>query len=264
MRPSLTVLFPESVSLLLLILIPQADQLPKIHCGNGKKQPRKLVTCATSQLALTAASQRFRTVCKKISKSYKLNYPKESLLVKHRPPWMSFITWLPLTRTLVLPWGYRFNIYRTSFLCKWLILPKAHRDAYLDNLKAGVKPDTLSALRNCPLNGYALFPDSIIRNAEDEITQFENTKRTPQPGSGCGGFAGGFNKQQQEQQQQGCFQPYTTNCKQSQDSARSGGQPGKDMPAWKSFGSRGRSRGCGRGGQPGRGTRPAKEHTPYK
>ena len=45
-------------------------------------------------------------------------------------------------------------------------LTLARRDAYLDNLKAGVKPDTLSALHNCPLNGYALFPDSIIRNAE--------------------------------------------------------------------------------------------------
>ena len=66
-------------------------------------------------------------------------------------------------------------------------LTLARRDAYLDNLKAGVKPDTLSALRNCPLNGYALFPDAIIRNAEDEITQFKNTKRTPQPGSGRGG-----------------------------------------------------------------------------
>ena len=142
-------------------------------------------------------------------------------------------------------------------------LTLARRDAYLDNLKAGVKPDTLSALRKCPLNGYALFPDSIIRNAEDEITQFENTKRTSQPGSGRGGFAGGFKKQQQ-QHQQGRFQPYTTNWKQAQDSARSGGQPGKDMPAWKSFGSRGRSRGRGRGGQPGRSTRPAKEHTQYK
>ena len=66
-------------------------------------------------------------------------------------------------------------------------LTLARRDAYLDNLKAGVKPDTFSALRNCPLNGYALFPDAIIRKAEDEITQFENTKRTSQPGSGHGG-----------------------------------------------------------------------------
>ena len=98
-------------------------------------------------------------------------------------------------------------------------LTLAHRDAYLENLKPGVKHDTFSALRNCPLNGYALFPDAIIRKAEDEITQYENTKRTSQPSSGHGGFAGGFKKQQQSH-----FQPYPANWKQSQDSSRPGGQ----------------------------------------
>ena len=53
------------------------------------------------------------------------------------------------------------------------------------------------------------------------------------------------------------------NWKQSQDSSQPGGQTDKDMPAWKSFGSRGRSRGRGRGGQPGHGTRPAKEQSQY-
>ena len=135
-------------------------------------------------------------------------------------------------------------------------LTLVRRDSYLDNLKPGVKPDTFSSLRNCPLNGYALFPDATIRKAEEEITQFENAKRTPQPGPGHGGFAG--------KKQQGRFQPYQTQWKQSQDSARSGGQSGKDMPAWKSFGNRGRARGHGRGGQAGRGTRPAKDPTQYK
>ena len=100
-------------------------------------------------------------------------------------------------------------------------LTLVRRDSYLDNLKPGVKPDTFSSLRNCPLNGYALFPDATIRKAEEEITQFENAKRTPQPGPGHGGFAG--------KKQQGRFQPYQTQWKQSQDSARSGGQSGKDM-----------------------------------
>ena len=76
----------------------------------------------------------------------------------------------------------------SDFICVQMAnLTLARRDAYLENLKTGVKPDTFSALRNCPLNGYALFPDAIIRKAEDEITQFENTKRTSQPGSGHGG-----------------------------------------------------------------------------
>ena len=130
------------------------------------------------------------------------------------------------------------------------ILTFERRDAYLDNLKAEVKADTFSALHNCPLKGCALFPDAIIRKAEDEITQFENTKCTSEPASGHEGFAGGFMKQQQ----QGCFHPYPANWKQTQDTSRSGGQSGKDMPTWKSFGSRGRARGRDRGGQPGLGT----------
>ena len=134
------------------------------------------------------------------------------------------------------------------------------RDAYLENLKPGVKHDTLSALCNCPLNGYALFPDAVIRKAEDEITKYENSKRTSQPGPGQGGFSGGYKKQQQHN----CFQPYLSTWKQSQDSSRVSGKTGKDMPAWKSFGGRGRSRGRFRGGQSGRGTRPPKEAAHYK
>ena len=118
------------------------------------------------------------------------------------------------------------------------------RDAYLENLKPGVKHDTLSALRNCPLIGYSLFPDAVIRKAEDEITQYENSKRTSQPGPGQWGFTGGYKKQQQQQSR---FQPYPANWKQPEDSSR---QTGKDMPAWKSFG--------------GRGTRPPKEAAQYK
>ena len=65
-------------------------------------------------------------------------------------------------------------------------LTLVRRDSYLENLKPGVKHDTLSVLRNCPLNGYAMFPDAVIRKAEDEITQYEST--TSQPGPGRGGL----------------------------------------------------------------------------
>ena len=51
-------------------------------------------------------------------------------------------------------------------------------DSYLEHLKPGVKPDTFSALRNCLLNGYVLFPDVVIRKAEDDIAQHEAAKRT--------------------------------------------------------------------------------------
>ena len=46
-------------------------------------------------------------------------------------------------------------------------------DSYLEHLKPAIKPDTFSVLRNCPLNTHALFPDAVIRKAEDEIAQFE-------------------------------------------------------------------------------------------
>ena len=59
--------------------------------------------------------------------------------------------------------------------------------AHLEHLKQGLKPDTFSALRKCPLNGYAQFPDAVIRTAEDKIAQFESSKCTSQPGPGQGG-----------------------------------------------------------------------------
>ena len=77
------------------------------------------------------------------------------------------------------------------------------KDSYLELLKQGGKPDTFSALRNCPLNGCALFPDATIRIAEDEIAQHEASKRTSQPGPGHGGFASGHKKGQNR------FQPYS-------------------------------------------------------
>ena len=81
-------------------------------------------------------------------------------------------------------------------------LTLVRRDSYREHLKQGVKPDTFSALRNSPLNGYALFPDAVIRKAEDDIPQFESARGTSQPGPGHGGFASGHKKGQVR------FQPY--------------------------------------------------------
>ena len=41
------------------------------------------------------------------------------------------------------------------------------RDSYLSYLKAGIKADTLAALRTAPLHLSTLFPDSVIKQAED-------------------------------------------------------------------------------------------------
>ena len=73
-------------------------------------------------------------------------------------------------------------------------LTLVHRDSFLEHIKTGVKPDMFSALRNCPLNTHVLFPDAVIRKAEDEIAQFETQKRTNQPDLGRGGFAGNQKK----------------------------------------------------------------------
>ena len=111
------------------------------------------------------------------------------------------------------------------------------RDSFLEHVKAGVKPDTFSTLWNCPLNTHTLFPDAVIRKAEDEIAQFETQKHTNQPGLGRGGFAG------TQKRQQNRYQPYSTNWKHGQEISQTSGATGKDMPVWKSFGGLGRGRG---------------------
>ena len=47
------------------------------------------------------------------------------------------------------------------------------RDSYLAYLKAGVKADTLHALRTAPLQLDTLFPDSVVKRAEEDITVFD-------------------------------------------------------------------------------------------
>ena len=50
----------------------------------------------------------------------------------------------------------------------------AHRDAYLAHMKAGIKPDTLAALRQAPMESATLFPDNILKKAEEDISKFED------------------------------------------------------------------------------------------
>ena len=47
------------------------------------------------------------------------------------------------------------------------------RDSYLAYLKAGVKADTLHASRTAPLQLDTVFPDSVIKRAEEDITGFD-------------------------------------------------------------------------------------------
>ena len=50
----------------------------------------------------------------------------------------------------------------------------ARRDAYLSHLKSGIKPDTLAALRTAPLQMTTLFPDEVLKQAEQDIATFES------------------------------------------------------------------------------------------
>ena len=47
----------------------------------------------------------------------------------------------------------------------------ARRDSYLYYLHAGVKQDTVHALRTSPVHLNALFPDQLIAKAEEENQQ---------------------------------------------------------------------------------------------
>ena len=49
----------------------------------------------------------------------------------------------------------------------------ACRDSYLDYLHAGVKQDTVHALRTSPVHLNALFPDQLIAKAEEEVGKSE-------------------------------------------------------------------------------------------
>ena len=53
-------------------------------------------------------------------------------------------------------------------------LTLARRDAYLNHLKNGIKPDTFAALRTGPLHITTLFPESAIKRAEEEISHYDS------------------------------------------------------------------------------------------
>ena len=50
------------------------------------------------------------------------------------------------------------------------------RDSYLSYLKVGVKADTLNALRAAPLDLDTLFPDKIVKQAEEDIAALDRNR----------------------------------------------------------------------------------------
>ena len=47
------------------------------------------------------------------------------------------------------------------------------KDSYLSYLKAGIKPDTVAALRMAPLQSATLFLYSVIKQAEEDIASYD-------------------------------------------------------------------------------------------
>ena len=109
------------------------------------------------------------------------------------------------------------------------------RDSYLAYLKAGIKADMLAALRTAPLHLPTLFPDSVIKQAEEDITSFDK------------GWSGSVYKK-------GRYHP--SECPESKPDNRK-----QDRPAWKNL-SRGHNKRSK--GKHQYSSRPAKGQQPYK
>ena len=87
----------------------------------------------------------------------------------------------------------------------------ARRDSYLEYLHAGVKQDTLTALRTAPVHLHSLFPDQLITKPEEEICRSEETHSSGQ-----------------SHRRQGRFHPYAPSDKSVHQPDRK-----SSNPAWK-------------------------------
>ena len=52
----------------------------------------------------------------------------------------------------------------------------ARRDSYLAHMMSGIKQDTLAALCQAPMDSPTLFPDSLLKKAEEDISKFEDRR----------------------------------------------------------------------------------------
>ena len=91
-------------------------------------------------------------------------------------------------------------------------LTLARRDSYLEFIRGGVKPDTLTALHTAPVHLHSLFSDSLLVKAKDEISRSEERHSS-----------GSSHRKPR------CFHPYASS------SGRSTQQPDQKptTPAWK-------------------------------
>ena len=106
-------------------------------------------------------------------------------------------------------------------------------DSYLSYLKAGMKADTLNALRTAPLHQDTLFSDSTVKIAEEDIAAFDK------------GWSSSVYKSRR-------YHPYE---RQGQESDKK-----QDRPAWKNLSRSQRRRNKGKQHY----SRPAKSQQQYK
>ena len=96
----------------------------------------------------------------------------------------------------------------------------ARRDRYLEYLHAGVKHDSLNALRTSPVHCNLLFPDQLITKAEEEICRSEERHSVGQ-----------------SHRCQGRFHPYSSTDKSTNLPDRK-----SNVPAWKQIRDKQQSR----------------------
>ena len=87
----------------------------------------------------------------------------------------------------------------------------AGRDSYLEYSHAGMKQDTLIALRTGPVHLQSLFPDQLLMKAEEEVSRSEERRSSGQ-----------------SHRKQGRFHPYGSNDRSTHHPDRK-----SSIPAWK-------------------------------
>ena len=50
----------------------------------------------------------------------------------------------------------------------------SRRDACFTHVRSCIKPDTLAAFRTAPLQMARMFPDSVLKKAEEDIASYKN------------------------------------------------------------------------------------------
>ena len=94
-------------------------------------------------------------------------------------------------------------------------LTLARRDAYLNHVKNGIKPDTLATLRTGPLHIATLFSDAVIKRPEEEIAYYDSKGQSASSSSRVKGW----------------YHPYERSDKRSEGRSESK----QERPAWKNI-----------------------------